>query len=158
MKESAFKTQVGGSHYKQLAIQPTEYCQKNRLGHCESEVVKYVTRHGKKGGRGDIEKAIHFLHLLLEIDYPEEDEIGEGDMEYSMAGIQGQSDGAGRVKALIKNLLREWRDNHTVYNEKAEEQREDDVAEIHWSAFGMAASSIVGDLEKLLNEIETREK
>lgn len=69
---SAFDKQVGGTHYKDLAIQPTEYCQKNHLGFCESSVVKYVTRHRLKNGRADIEKAIHFLELLLELEYSEE--------------------------------------------------------------------------------------
>lgn len=68
----ALDSQVGGGHYKDLPIQPVEYCQRNRLGFCESSVVKYVTRHRQKNGRQDIEKAIHFLRLLLEIDYPEE--------------------------------------------------------------------------------------
>ena len=66
----AADTQVGGSHYKGLAIQPAEYCQRNRLPYCEANVVKYVTRHREKNGREDIEKAIHYLQLLLEIDYP----------------------------------------------------------------------------------------
>lgn len=67
---SAFDTQVDGDHYKDLAIQPAEYCQRNKLGALESFVVKYVTRHKEKGKRKDIEKAIHCLQLLLEIDYP----------------------------------------------------------------------------------------
>jgi len=69
---SAFDTQVGGNHYKDMAIQPTEFCQKNKLNFCESTVIKYVCRHGRKGGRQDIEKAIHFLEMLLEMEYPEE--------------------------------------------------------------------------------------
>ena len=70
-ESSPLKQQVGGSHYKTLAIQPAEYNQRNRLGFCESCVVKYVTRHREKNGRQDIEKAIHFLQLLLEIEYKE---------------------------------------------------------------------------------------
>lgn len=68
---NATQKQVGGSHYKDLPIQPAVYCQKNRLGFCESSIVKYVTRHRSKDGRKDIEKAIHFLELLLELEYPE---------------------------------------------------------------------------------------
>jgi hypothetical protein len=70
-KESAFDTQVGGGHYKELAIQPLEYCQKNRLNMAESGVVKYVTRHRFKNGKEDILKAIHLLEMLLELEYPE---------------------------------------------------------------------------------------
>lgn len=64
--------QIGGTHYKALPIQPVEYCQRNGLGFCESSVVKYVSRHRGKGGAEDIKKAIHFLNLLLEIEYPAE--------------------------------------------------------------------------------------
>lgn len=62
--------QIGGGHYKDLAIQPIEYCQRNRLNYCESNVVKYVTRHREKGGAEDLQKAIHNLELLLQLEYP----------------------------------------------------------------------------------------
>ena len=62
-------SQVGGDHYKKLAIQPAEYCQRNQLNFCESCVVKYVTRHREKNGKEDIQKAIHFLNLLIEFEY-----------------------------------------------------------------------------------------
>ncbi len=68
---SALADQVGGRHYKSLAIQPAEYCQRNRLPYCESSVIRYVTRHREKNGREDIEKAIHCLKLLLELEYPQ---------------------------------------------------------------------------------------
>jgi hypothetical protein len=68
---SPLSSQVGGSHYKGLAIQPAEYCQRNQLPYCESSVIRYVTRHRLKNGREDIEKAIHCLNLLLELEYPE---------------------------------------------------------------------------------------
>jgi len=69
MPTNALKNQVDGSHYKDMAIQPIEYCQKNKLRACESAVIKYVSRHQDKNGRVDIEKAIHCLQLLLELDY-----------------------------------------------------------------------------------------
>lgn len=62
-------TQVDGNHYKDRVIQPVEYCQKNQLNFCESSVIKYVTRHREKNGRKDIEKAIHFLQLLIQLEY-----------------------------------------------------------------------------------------
>lgn len=68
---TALTKQVAGSHYKSLPIQPVEFCQRNGLGFCESSVVKYVARHREKNGRQDIEKAIHFLELLLELEYSE---------------------------------------------------------------------------------------
>lgn len=68
--QTALSTQVGGNHYKSFTIQPIEYCQRNQLNYCESNVVKYVTRHRQKGGATDIRKAIHNLELLLELEYP----------------------------------------------------------------------------------------
>lgn len=65
----AIRRQAGGSHYKDLAIQPVEYCVGNGLGMCESSVIKYVTRHSLKGGKEDLEKAIHMLELLIELKY-----------------------------------------------------------------------------------------
>lgn len=64
-----FDGQEGGSHYLNLAIQPIEFCQKNKLNFCESSVIKYVVRHREKGGASDIRKAIHNLQLLLEMEY-----------------------------------------------------------------------------------------
>ena len=65
----AKEKQVAGTHYKDLPIQPVDDCQLNKLGFCESCVIKYVSRHRAKNGAEDIRKAIHFLELLLEIEY-----------------------------------------------------------------------------------------
>jgi len=67
----ALKEQIGGEHYKDMAIQPIEYIHRNGLGFIEGAVVKYVSRHRFKGGRQDIEKAIHFLQMLIEFEYSE---------------------------------------------------------------------------------------
>ena len=61
--------QVDGSHYKDMIIQPSEYCQKNKLGFMESSAIKYVSRHPKKNKEADVRKAIHCLQLLLEFEY-----------------------------------------------------------------------------------------
>ena len=66
---SALDTQVSGDHYKDKGIQPIVYIYANNLGFCESNVVKYVTRHKEKNGAADILKAIHYLELLLELEY-----------------------------------------------------------------------------------------
>jgi len=70
---SPLDKQVGGDHYKDCVIQPTVYCQLNKLTTCESNIVKYVTRHNKKGeGKEDIKKVIHYAEMLLALEYPEE--------------------------------------------------------------------------------------
>ena len=64
--EAASDKQVGGSHYKDLPIQPGQYIRANGIGWYEGNAIKYITRHKQKGGRQDIEKAIHYLELTLE--------------------------------------------------------------------------------------------
>jgi hypothetical protein len=68
-KASALDKQVSGSHYKDKGIQPIVYIHANNLGFCEGNVIKYVTRHKEKNGAADIKKAIHYLELLLELEY-----------------------------------------------------------------------------------------
>ena len=67
---SAHNRQEGGDHYKRMAIQPSHYIVKNKLGWYEGNIVKYITRHSIKGGRQDIEKVIHYAELLLDYMYP----------------------------------------------------------------------------------------
>ena len=71
MKQHPLDHQVGGGHYKGLKIQPIEFIQGNQLNFCEGNAIKYVCRHRNKNGRQDIEKAIHYLQLLLELEYLE---------------------------------------------------------------------------------------
>lgn len=67
-EESALHQQVGGDHYRDLAMQPIEYIHRNGLGYVEGAVVKYVTRWRRKGGVEDLEKARHMLDLLIEME------------------------------------------------------------------------------------------
>jgi hypothetical protein len=68
----ALDDQIGGGHYKDMAIQPVEFIEKNEIPFIEGCVIKYVCRHGRKNGRQDIVKAIHFLNILLETRYADE--------------------------------------------------------------------------------------
>jgi hypothetical protein len=58
--------QIGGTHYKDMAIQPIEFIHANKLGFCEGNAIKYICRYKDKGGVQDLEKAIHYLQLLIE--------------------------------------------------------------------------------------------
>ena len=72
MTNGAKEHQVGGDHYKNLTIGPTEYIMANKLNWCEGNAVKYVTRHRVKGeGLQDLLKARHYINLLIEIEYGE---------------------------------------------------------------------------------------
>jgi len=57
--------QVGGDHYKSMAIQPMEYSMANKLDACQHTIIKYVTRFRGKGGIQDLEKAKHCIDLLI---------------------------------------------------------------------------------------------
>ena len=57
-------TQIGGNHY-QLPIQPIDFITKNKLGFIEGNIIKYVVRHDKKNGLEDLEKAKHYLEMLM---------------------------------------------------------------------------------------------
>ena len=70
-ESSPLETQVGGSHYKDMPIQPVEFCQTNGLRFCEASAIKYICRHRNKNGRQDLEKAIHFLQMLVAMQYGE---------------------------------------------------------------------------------------
>ena len=70
-KESVYKKQVGGSHYKSMVVQPSEFINKNRLPFAEGSAIKYICRHAAKGKEQDIDKAIHYLEMIKERDYSE---------------------------------------------------------------------------------------
>lgn len=65
---SALAVQVGGRHYKDLAIQPVEYIHRNGIGFCEGNAIKYLTRWRAKNGVEDLKKARHFIDLLIEME------------------------------------------------------------------------------------------
>lgn len=60
--------QVDGSHYKDMPIQPVEYIHANAMGYLEGNVVKYISRWRKKGGMADLEKARHYIDLLIQLE------------------------------------------------------------------------------------------
>ena len=61
--------QVDGTHYKGMKIQPAQFVNENQLLFAEGNAIKYICRHKLKGKRKDIEKAIHYLEMILERDY-----------------------------------------------------------------------------------------
>jgi hypothetical protein len=58
--------QIGGQHYKGLLIQPITLSMANRYDACIHSSIKYVTRHGDKGGAEDLKKAAHFCALRID--------------------------------------------------------------------------------------------
>lgn len=69
---TAWDTQVSGDHYAKLPIQPMIFSMKNGLNPLQHNVIKYVVRYKDKNGKVDLEKAIHCLQLLIDLEYPNE--------------------------------------------------------------------------------------
>jgi hypothetical protein len=67
---SQLDIQVDGDHYKKLKIQPAVYSYKN-FGPAwhQGEIIKYITRYRDKNGRKDLEKALHLVQMLIELEY-----------------------------------------------------------------------------------------
>ena len=69
--------QIGGDHYKGCGIQPIEYIHANKLDFIQGCVVKYITRFREKNGLEDLEKIKHYIDLLIQLEYTEEDKEQE---------------------------------------------------------------------------------
>ena len=65
---NAMTKQVGGDHYSKLAIQPVEYITKNKLTYLQGNVIKYITRYKDKNGLQDLQKARHYVDMLIELE------------------------------------------------------------------------------------------
>lgn len=62
---SPLDRQVGGSHYRDMAIQPVEFIVANGIPYREANVIKYVVRHASKNGKQDLLKARHYIDMLI---------------------------------------------------------------------------------------------
>ena len=74
---SVWKKQVGGKHYIKYKIQPSKFVVENKLLYPEGSVIKYICRHQYKDGKQDLEKAKHFIDMIIERDYGNEKEKQE---------------------------------------------------------------------------------
>lgn len=81
--ETALDKQVGGQHYKGDKIQHFTLCMEDNIPWGESAAIKYIMRHRKKGGRQDLEKAVHYLQMCIEYYYPAEVESKAADSSQS---------------------------------------------------------------------------
>jgi len=63
---TAKETQVGGDHYQRLKIQPIDFILANEIPFCEANAIKYLCRWRHKNGIQDLEKARHYIDLLIE--------------------------------------------------------------------------------------------
>lgn len=67
---SALDVQEGeGDHYNRWSIQPITFIHENGLGFIRGNVIKYIMRYDEKNGREDLEKIKHYIDLLIELEY-----------------------------------------------------------------------------------------
>ena len=59
--------QVDGNHYAS-PIQHWDYVVANELDYFQAQITRYVTRHKKKAGIKDLQKALHFLEKYIELE------------------------------------------------------------------------------------------
>lgn len=69
---SALDTQVGGSHYRDMAVQPWQALEawltaEEYRGYHKGVAIAYLARERQKGGVEDIKKAIHHLQRYVEM-------------------------------------------------------------------------------------------
>ena len=66
---NAFAKQIGGDHYKDLVIQPTEFIMKNKLNFLEGCIIKRICRYKKKGfPLQDLRKVQHEIDMIIELE------------------------------------------------------------------------------------------
>jgi len=65
---SAFQVQVGGNHYKDFQIQPTEFIHINGLGFLQGCIIKRICRYKQKDGLKDLQKIKHEVDMLIELE------------------------------------------------------------------------------------------
>jgi hypothetical protein len=66
MTTSANDVQHGGAHYKG-AFQHWDYVAVLGLGYFEAQITRYISRHRKKAGLLDVQKAEHYVQKLIEL-------------------------------------------------------------------------------------------
>ena len=72
-----YDKQIGGSHYKDMVVQPSSFINQNKLLFAEGNAIKYIVRHQDKGWKQDLEKAKHMIDMIIERDYKDEKEKQE---------------------------------------------------------------------------------
>ena len=125
---SAYDKQIGGTHYQNMVVQPSEFINKNRLQFAEGNAIKYICRHAHKGERQDLEKAKHYIDMILERDYKLVPMTEEE--EYRNAGI---------TKEEAEKKPETWIDGYNKWKDLSEK--------------GVVSNKVkLGDLKKLLKK------
>ena len=74
MTSKVWDKQIAGSHYRKYKIQPSQFISENELLYPEGCAIKYIIRHRDKGKKQDLEKAKHYIDMIIERDYGDDAE------------------------------------------------------------------------------------
>ena len=100
-----YDKQVGGDHYSKMKIQPAEFINKNKMLFAEGNAIKYICRHINKGGEQDLQKAKHYIDMIIERDYGDDAEkskvfLGDVKVNYGDVSISDEY-----IKSIPKDNL-----------------------------------------------------
>ena len=102
MTSKVYNKQIGGTHYRQMKIQPSEFVIENKLLFPEGNVIKYICRHPYKDGKQDLEKAKHFIDMIIERDYGPQESWTDGYNKWKKQGVISDKVKLGELKKLLK--------------------------------------------------------
>lgn len=105
---SAFDNQVGGSHYKDMKIQPFAFMTSRQYSKTQGDLFQYVLR---KKNNDDLEKAIHVCRLDREardLDYDIEQFIKANEIPEKTAMILRLIDSIGDDSGVDYTSIIEW--------------------------------------------------
>ena len=136
---SSYDTQVGGDHYKDMTIQPSEFINKNKMQFAEGNAIKYICRHQKKGGKQDLEKAKHYIDMIIERDYgddtyrsqtfevtlPNDLSISYGDVETKWENNMTYEELQEKVSKLLDDTEEKMSNFIEKYNESIEDKEDE---------------------------------
>jgi len=104
MTSKVYNKQIGGTHYRKMKIQPSKFVIENKLLFPEGNVIKYICRHPYKGGKEDLEKAKHFIDMIIERDYGPQESWIDGYNKWKELGKKGVINSKVKLKDLKKLL------------------------------------------------------
>ena len=105
MTSKVYSKQIGGRHYMDMVEQPSEFINKNKLQFAEGNAIKYICRHAHKGEVQDLEKAKHYIDMIIERDYGPQESWIDGYNKWkdlSMKGVISNKIKVGDLKNLLK--------------------------------------------------------
>jgi hypothetical protein len=101
-KLGAYKKQIGGSHYRDMKVQPAQFINDNKLLFAEGNAIKYICRHKHKGEVQDLEKAKHYIDMIIERDYGPKESWADSYNKWKKEGIISDEVKLGELKKLLK--------------------------------------------------------